>query len=103
MRACIFSPTRTAMQQGRGRTGMWVVEFEQESARQLDPLMGWTSSRDTRQQRLEFATQEAALAYCEKRGLEYSLRAPQQRRVRRRPMRTISAGTGSPVKRPCRP
>ena len=83
MRACIFSPTRTAMQQGRGRTGMWVVEFEQESARQLDPLMGWTGSRDTRQQvRLEFATQEAALAYCEKRGLEYSLRAPQQRRVR---------------------
>ena len=68
---------------GPGRTGMWVVEFEQESARQVDPLMGWTSSNDTRQQvRLEFATQEAALAYCEKRGLEYSLRAPQQRRVR---------------------
>ena len=83
MQACIFSPARTAMQQGRARTGMWVVEFEQQSARRPDALMGWTSSRDTRQQvRLEFATQEAAVAYCEKRGLEYSVRAPQQRRVR---------------------
>ncbi len=83
MQACIFSPARTAMQQGRARTGKWVVEFEQVSARRPDPLMGWTSSRDTRQQvRLEFATQEAAVAYCEKHGLEYSVRAPQQRRVR---------------------
>ena len=83
MRACIFSPARTAMQQGRGRTGMWVVEFEQESARRPEPLMGWTGSRDTRQQvRLEFATQEAAVAYCRRRGLDYSLRAPQPRRVK---------------------
>ena len=83
MRACIFSPARTAMQQGRARTGMWVVEFEQQSARRPDALMGWTGSRDTRQQlRLEFATREAAEAYCEKHGLEYSVRAPQQRRVK---------------------
>ncbi len=83
MRACIFSPARTAMQQGRGRTGMWVVEFEQLSARRPDPLMGWTGSSDTRQQvRLEFATCEAAVAYCKKRGLEYSVRTPHERRVR---------------------
>ena len=83
MQACIFSPARTAMQQGRGRTGMWVVEFEQQSARRPDPLMGWTGSSDTRQQvRLEFATREAAVAYCDKHGLEYSLRAPPQRHVR---------------------
>ncbi len=62
---------------------MWVVEFEQASARRLDPLMGWTSSSDTRQQiRLEFATREAAVAYCEKHGLDYSLRTLQQRQVK---------------------
>ena len=45
--------------------------------------MGWTSSSDTRQQvRLEFATREAAVAYCEKRGFDYSVRARQQRAVR---------------------
>ena len=71
------------MQQGRGRTGMWVVEFEQQSARRPDPLMGWTGSSDTPQQvRLEFASCEAAEAYCEKRGFEYSVRAPHPRRVR---------------------
>jgi len=85
MRARIFSPARTAMQQGRARTGMWVVEFEQRSARRTEPLMGWTSSADTRQQvRLEFPTCEAAVAYCEKRGFDYSVRAPQERRVQPR-------------------
>ena len=83
MHAFIFSPARTAMQQGRGRTGMWVVEFEQQSARRPDPLMGWTSSSDTRQQvKLEFESREAAVAYCEKRGFEYSVRAAQRRQVR---------------------
>ena len=62
---------------------MWVVEFEQQSARRPDPLMGWTGSSDTRQQvRLEFASREAAEAWCEKRGFEYSVRAARQRRVR---------------------
>ncbi len=85
MRVCIYSPARTAMQQGRGRTGGWVVEFEPRSAGRIDPLMGWTGSSDTRQQlRLEFPSREDAIAYCNRRGLEYRLRAPHRRQVRQK-------------------
>ena len=60
------------MQSGRGRSKLWRLEFEQDKAREIEPLMGWTSSGDTRQQvRLWFDTKEEAIAYAEKAGLPY--------------------------------
>ena len=38
------------MQSGRGRTKLWRLEFEQDKPREIEPLIGWTSSGDTRQQ-----------------------------------------------------
>ena len=67
MRARIYKPARNAMQSGRARTKLWLLEYEPESARVPDPLMGWTSSHDMRQQvALEFDTREEAVAYAEK-------------------------------------
>ena len=48
--ARIFMPPRNAMQSGRGRTKLWRLEFDQDKAREIEPLMGWTSSGETRQQ-----------------------------------------------------
>ena len=57
MTARIFKPSKTAMQSGLAKTHDWVVDFEPEEARQVEPLMGWTSSSDMRQQlRLRFAS-----------------------------------------------
>jgi len=57
MRARIYKPTRNAMQSGKARTKLWLLEYEQERPREVDPLMGWTSSSDMRQQvQLEFDT-----------------------------------------------
>ena len=51
MRARIYKPAKNAMQSGRARTKLWQLEYEPESRRTPDPLMGWTSSDDMRQQR----------------------------------------------------
>jgi len=77
MKAIVYRPAKTAMQSGRGKSEAWVLEFDAETARRIDPLMGWTSSGDTRQQlSLSFSSEEAAVAYCRKHGLDYELREP---------------------------
>ncbi len=80
MIARIFRPAKTAMQSGRGRTRKWVLEFEPEKARTLDPLMGWTSSADTRGQvKLSFESKDACVAYAEKHGMAYEVHDPTER------------------------
>ena len=81
MLAYIYKPAQTAMQAGPARTKEWVLEYEPETAREIDPLMGWTSSRDMRQQlRLTFDTKEEAIAYAERAGIAYNLSEPTPRR-----------------------
>ena len=80
----IYRPVKTAMQSGRARTDRWVLEFE-PGAREVEPLMGWTSSGDTRRQlRLRFDSKEEAVAYAQKHGLMYTLEEPQDREIRAR-------------------
>jgi len=77
MRARIYRPARTAMQSGRARTRQWVLEFEPESPSRPDPLMGWTSSSDMRQQvQLDFDTKDEAIAYAEREGIAYQVFEP---------------------------
>jgi ETC complex I subunit-like protein len=72
MPARIYKPSKTAMQSGLANTKVWVLDFEPELPRQVEPLMGWTSSGDMRQQLwLRFDTKEEAVAYCERRGIAY--------------------------------
>ena len=74
MTARIYKPARTAMQSGQANTKSWVLDFEPETPRQVEPLMGWTSSADMRQQvRLRFQSKEEAIAYCERRGIPYQV------------------------------
>ncbi len=77
----IYKPAKTAMQQGRAGTDRWILEFE-PGAREVEPLMGWTSSRDTRRQlRLRFDSKDDAIAYAEKHGLMYSVELPKERKI----------------------
>jgi hypothetical protein len=77
MTARIFRPADNAMQSGRGRSKDWVLEFEAEGPREIEPLMGYTSSTDTRQQvRLVFDTLDAAEAYARRQGLAYTVQKP---------------------------
>ena len=74
MTARIYKPAKTAMQSGQANSTAWVLDFEPEEPRQVEPLMGWTSSGDMRQQvRLRFASKEEAVAYCERHGIAYQV------------------------------
>src|ERR1700748_2184171 len=74
MTARIYKPAKTAMQSGQAKTKDWVLDFEPEEARTVEPLMGWTSSGDMRSQvRLHFETKEEAIAYCEREGIAYQV------------------------------
>lgn len=65
------------MQSGVAKTRDWLLDYEPEQARSVEPLMGWTSSGDMRQQvRLRFATREEAVAYAEKNGIPYQVFEP---------------------------
>jgi NADH dehydrogenase ubiquinone Fe-S protein 4 len=82
-RARIFRPSKTAMQSGKAATRQWVLEYEPATPREPDPLMGWSSARDTLNQvRLRFPTLEEAKAFAEKHGIDYNVEAPQERAFR---------------------
>lgn len=83
MSARIYSPSKTAMQSGKAKTGHWVLEFDSETPRKIDPLMGYTTSSDMKSQvRLTFFTQEEAVAYAEKNGLAYRIEEPKEAKRR---------------------
>jgi len=62
------------MQSGTARTREWVLDYEPEQPREVEPLMGWTSSGDMRQQvALRFDSAEEAVAYCQRQGIAFQL------------------------------
>ncbi len=74
MTARIYKPARTAMQAGTGNTKEWVLNYEPEQPPVVEPLMGWTSSGDMKQEvQLRFDTKEEAIAYCEREGIAYQV------------------------------
>jgi len=82
MRARIYQPTKTAMQSGRGKSGHWLLEYEPETPRRPEPLMGWISSGDTLNQvRIRFDTREEAEAFAKRKNIDYAVEVPHQRRV----------------------
>jgi hypothetical protein len=77
MVARIYKPAKTAMQSGHARTKRWILVYEPEQPREIEPLMGWTASGDMRQQvQLRFDTAEEAIAYCERHGIAYQVSEP---------------------------
>ena len=79
MTARIFKPAKNAMQSGKAKTKDWQLDYEPEQARFVEPLMGWTSSGDMKQQvTLRFETKEEAVAYCEREGIAYQVFEPKE-------------------------
>ncbi|MDT8856920.1 ETC complex I subunit [Paracoccaceae bacterium Fryx2] len=86
MRARIYQPAKTAMQSGTAKARGWVLEFAPETAREVDPLMGWTSSGDMSSQvKLRFETCQAAQDYARHHGIDYDVQEPHVRKPIVRP------------------
>ncbi len=82
MQARIYKPARNAMTSGMAKTRKWVLEYAPASAREVDPLMGWTSSSDTQAQvKLRFATKDEALDYAKDHGIEAQVIEPKARKA----------------------
>lgn len=82
MRARIYRPARTAMSSGTAKTKSWVLDYMNDEGRDIDPLMGWTSSSDTQSQvRLTFDSKEDALAYAEDNGIDVVVTEPKARKA----------------------
>ena len=76
MTARIFLPSPVATQSGRAHD-RWTLEYEPASPREIEPLMGWTSSTDMRSQiKLRFDSKEEAIAYAERNGIAYRVEEP---------------------------
>ena len=81
MKAKIYQPSRSAMQSGMACTRNWLLEFPRTTKIKIDPLMGWASSGDTKVQvRIPFETKDAAIAYAEENGIDYSVQEPTRRK-----------------------
>jgi hypothetical protein len=77
MSARIYRPAKTATQSGAAKSSRWLLEFEPELAREVEPLMGWTSSSDMKSQiKLWFATKEEAIDYAARQGIEARVEEP---------------------------
>lgn len=77
MTARIYRPARTAMQSGTAKTERWLLEYEPEAPRQIEPLMGWTSSSDMKSQvKLWFDSEAEAVAYATRNGIPYRVEQP---------------------------
>ncbi|KAL5777587.1 hypothetical protein ACOSP7_010513 [Xanthoceras sorbifolium] len=76
-RVIIYSPARTASQQGSGKVGKWKINFL-STQKWENPLMGWTSTGDpyanVGEAGLSFDSEAAAKAFAEKYGWEYTVK-----------------------------
>ncbi len=82
MKARIYKPAKNTMQSGRAGTAQWVLEYELETPRRPEPLMGWTSAGDTLNQvRMKFASKEAAIAFAESKNMDFVVAPEHTRKV----------------------
>lgn len=86
MLAKIYRPARNAMQSGTAKSQDWVLEFDSQTPRTVDPLMGWIGNADTNTQvRMTFETREEAIDYARRQGIAFQVTEP------REPKRVIKA------------
>jgi hypothetical protein len=77
MVAKIYRRSQSATQAGPAKARAWVLEYDLEEPRRIEPLMGWTASGDMLSQvRLCFESKEAAVAYANRQKLAFRLEKP---------------------------
>ena len=73
------------MQSGIAKSQDWVLEYESDSDRTAEPLMGWVPSQDTMEQvRLKFTTLAEAEAFAQDKNITYSILPTRQKRIKPR-------------------
>ncbi len=74
MAARIYQKSKTALQSGVKNSGHWILEFEQNDAKPIDPLMKWVGSDDTFSQvSMNFNSKESAIDFAKKNKIFFTL------------------------------
>ncbi len=69
------------MQSGKRNSKKWLLEFDTLDT-EINPLMGWESSRDTMSEvKLEFSSKEEAINYVKKNNIEYYIVEPEKSKI----------------------
>ena len=74
--AIIQKRPQLGTENGGARLKQWQLSFDRQTPLRADPLTGWAGGGgDTRadQVRLQFASPEDAVAYCERYGLAFEI------------------------------
>lgn len=82
-KALIYKPAKTAMQSGKAKTENWVLEYQPETRKIVDNLIGWQGSEDMEQEiKISFATRDAAIEYANKNEIEFDVVEPKERKLK---------------------
>lgn len=85
MQVSIYKPTKTTTQSGNLNTNHWILKFQHDGSRKIEPLMGWTSSKDMMQEvRLKFPDKEKAIIFAKENNLDYEIIEPQAKKITKR-------------------
>jgi hypothetical protein len=85
MNVKIYRPAKSTMQSGRAKSKAWVLEYELQTPRGPEALMGWTASGDTLNQvKLYFDTMDQAVEFAQQNAWNYTVLPAQERIVRPR-------------------
>ncbi len=69
------------MQSGKRNEKNWLLEYESLD-KNISPLMGWESSRDTMSEiKLKFTSKEKAIRYAKKNNINYNVIEPKERKI----------------------
>ena len=80
-KAKIYRPSKTAMQSGKRNSKKCLLKFDTLDT-QINPLMGWESSRDTMSEvKLEFTSKEEAINYVKKNNIDYYVVEPENPKI----------------------
>ncbi|MDI2113611.1 ETC complex I subunit [Commensalibacter nepenthis] len=75
-KARIYRRAKKATQSGHAHH-LWVLDYGQSSSRSHDPVTGWVGSNDTQVQvSISFQTKEQAIAYAERKSIDYDVEEP---------------------------
>jgi len=80
-KAKIYIPSKSAMQSGKGKNNMWLLEFNNNRT-ENDHLMNWISSNDTQSQvKIFFNTKDEAIAYAKKNNIKFDIIEPKKSKL----------------------
>ena len=81
MQVRIYKPAKTVTQSGVA-SQEWLLEFIKDGSKNIEPVMGWTSSRDTLQEvKIKFPTKESAIEFANSNHYIYEVIEPQGKKM----------------------